>query len=184
MSNDAPTLVRFYSGWERDGNGPDGLPVFKQTVRVRLDRPPYLAVERVAEEDDIRDHPEPYALYQRTEGSRIEVHGYPLALWPACLPHIFQMCAHRDIHTVEQLAQLVSKTRRSEAVKTMPPDVLELADRAKKMIELHSRQGQYEELVTDLQAQLAVLKEQLTEAVSTIAAQKTMIETLQLKAVA
>jgi hypothetical protein len=184
MSNDAPTLVRFYSGWERDGNGPDGLPVFKQTVRVRLDRPPYLAVERVAEEDDIRDHPEPYALYQRTEASRIEVHGYPLALWPACLPHIFQMCAHRDIHTVEQLAQLVAKTRRSEAVKTMPPDVLELADRAKKMIELHSKQGQYEELVTDLQAQLAVLKEQLTEAVSTIAAQKTMIETLQLKAVA
>jgi len=182
--SETPTLVRFYSGWERDGNGPDGLPAYRQTVRVRLDRPPLLSVEREAEEADILNHPEPYALYQRTEAVRIEVHGYPLALWPACLPHLFQMCAARDIHTVEQLAQLVTKTRRSEAAKTMPPDVLELADRARKMIELQSKAGQYEELITDLQSQVEVLKEQITEAAQTIASQKTMIDTLKLKAAA
>jgi hypothetical protein len=182
--SDTPTLVRFYSGWERDGNGPDGLPAYRQTVRVRLDRPPLLSVDREAEEADIANHPEPYALYNRTEASRIEVHGYPLALWPACLPHLFQMCAARDIHTVEQLAQLVSNTRRSEAAKTMPPDILELADRAKKMIELQTKSGQYEELITDLQSQLEVLKEQVADAAITIATQKTTIETLKLKAVA
>jgi hypothetical protein len=94
------------------------------------------------------------------------------------------MCAARDIHTVEQLAQLVSKKRRSEAVKTIPPDVIEIADRAVKMIDLQSRAGQYEELITGLQGQIDALKEQLEEAVTTISTQKTMIETLKLKAVA
>lgn len=182
--SDTPTLVRFYSGWERDGNGPDGLPTYRQTTRIRLDRPPYLSVDREAEDVDILDHPEPYALYQRTEAARIDVHGYPLALWPACLPYLFEMCAARDIHTVEQLAQLVSKKRRSETVKTVPLEVVELADRATRMIELQSKTGQYEELVTSLEGQIEVLKEQVTEAITTIAAQKTLIETLKLRAVA
>lgn len=182
--SDTPTLVRFYSGWERDGNGPDGLPTFRQTVRVRLDRPPFLSVEREAEDADIHGHPEPYELYRRTEAARIVVRGYPLAMWPACLPHMFQMCAARDIHTVEQLAQLVSKKRRTETVKIIPPEIIELADRAVQMMDLQSKTGQYEELVTDLQSQLMVLKEQLTEAVAIVSAQKTMIETLKLKTAA
>lgn len=182
MSNDTPTLVRFYSGWERDGNGPDGLPLYRETVRVRMDRPPYLGVERVAEEVDILDHPGPYELYQKTCEGRKTIVGYPLALWPACPPHVFQMCAIRDIHTVEQLAQLVSKKRRTEAAKTMPPEVLEVADRAVKMIELHAKSGQYEELITDLQSQLGVLKDQLTEASSTIAAQKALIDNMRMRA--
>jgi hypothetical protein len=182
--SDTPTLVRFYSGWERDGNGPDGLPTFRETVRIRLDRPPFLSVEREATEVDITDHSGPYELYKKTCDARKEIVGYPLVLWPACLPHIFQMCAARDIHTVEQLAQLVVKKRRSETVKTVPPDVIELADRAAKMIDLQTRAGQYEELITGLQGQVEALKEQLEEAVVTISTQKTMIETLKLKAVA
>jgi len=182
--SDTPTLVRFYSGWERDGNGPDGLPCYRETVRIRLDRPPYLSVEREAGEDDIANHPEPYALYKKTCDGRKAIVGYPLALWPARAPHIFQMCAIRDIHTVEQLAQLVSKKRRAEAAKAMPPDIIEIADRAVKMIELQSKSGQYEELVTNLQGQVGALKEQIEEAVITISTQKTMIETLKLKAVA
>ena len=182
--SDTPTLVRFYSGWERDGNGPDGMPLYRETVRVRMDRPPYLALEREAEEQDIADHPGPYELYQKTCEGRKTIVGYPLALWPACPPHIFQMCAVRDIHTVEQLAQTVSKKRRAEAVKAMPPDILEIADRAVKMIELHGKAGQYEEIVSNLEAQLAALKEQFDEAISTISAQKTLIDALRLKAAA
>jgi len=182
--SDTPTLVRFYSGWERDGNGPDGLPTFRETIRVRLDRPPYLSVEREAEEADIRDHPEPYELYRKTCEARKEIVGYPLALWPACVPHLFQMCAARGIYTVEQLAQLVSSKRRSEAVKSVPPDVIELADRAAKMVDLQSRLGQYEELISDLQGQVGAMKEQLDEAIVTISTQKSMIDTLKLRAVA
>jgi hypothetical protein len=182
--SESPTLVRFYTGWERDGNGPDGLPLYRETTRVRMDRPPYLSVEREAEEVDILDHPGPYEMYQKTCEARKEIVGYPLALWPACPPHIFQMCAVRDIHTVEQLAQTVSKKRRAEAAKTMPPDILEVADRAVKMIELHGKAGQYEEIVTDLQNQLAAIQEQFQEAIATIAAQKTLIDALRLKAAA
>jgi hypothetical protein len=182
--SDTPTLVRFSSGWERDGSGPDGLPLFRETIRVRMDRPPYLSIEREAEEADFIDHPGPYELYNKTVGARKQIVGYPLALWPACPPHIFQMCAVRDIHTVEQLAQLVSKKRRTEAVKNMPPDIVEIADRAVQMMELHSKAGQYEAIVTDLQSQLDAMKEQFQEAIQTIAAQKTLIDTLRLKAAA
>ena len=182
--SDTPTLVRFFSGWERDGNGPDGMPLFRETVRVRMDRPPYLSLEREAEDVDILDHPEPYALYQKTCAARKAIVGYPLVLWPACPPHVFQMCAARDIHTVEQLAQLVSGKRRAETVKAVPPDVIELADRAVKMVELHGRAGQYEEIVSDLQGQLLAMKEQFQEMLGTISAQKTLIETLKMKAVA
>jgi hypothetical protein len=182
--SDTPTLVRFSSGWQHDGNGPDGLPLYRETVRVQMDRPPYLSLEREAEEQDILDHPGPYELYQKTCAGRKEVVGYPLALWPACPPHIFQMCAVRDIHTVEQLAQLVSKKRRAEAVKSTPPDIIEIADRAVKMIELHGKAGQYEEIVSNLEGQLVAMKEQFDEAISTIAAQKTLIDALRLKAAA
>lgn len=182
--SDGPTLVRFSSGWEKDGNGPDGMPLYRETIRVRMDRPPYLGLEREAEEQDIADHPGPYELYQKTCEGRKQIVGYPLALWPACPPHIFQMCAVRDIHTVEQLAQVVSKKRRAEAVKTVPPDIIEIADRAVKMIELHGKAGQYEEIVTTLEAQLAAVKEQFDEAIATIAAQKTLIDALRLKAAA
>ena len=182
--SDTPTLVRFSSGWVQDGVGPDGLPMFKETLRVRMDRPPFLSLEREATEEDIAEHPQPYDLYKKTVEARGETVGYPLALWPACAPHLFQMCAARDIHTVEQLAQLVSKKRRAESVKTLPPDVLELADRAAKMVELHAKAGQYEEIIRDLEGQVEALKEQVSEAIHTISAQKTMIETLKLKAVA
>jgi hypothetical protein len=149
-----------------------------------MDRPPYLSVEREAEEADFIDHPGPYELYQKTCEGRKAIVGYPLALWPACPPHIFQMCVARDIHTVEQLAQTVSKKRRAEAAKMMPPDIIEIADRAVKMIELHGKAGQYEEIVTNLQAQLDAVKEQYDEAISTISAQKTLIDTLRLRAAA
>ena len=182
--SDTPTLVRFYSGWVRDGNGPDGLPSFRETIRVRMDRPPYLGIEREAEESDFTDHPLPYELYKKTTEARKAIVGYPLALWPACLPHIFQMAAAREIHTVEQLAQLVSSKRRSEAVKTIPPEIIELADRAAKMIALQTKAGQYEELITDMQGQIEALKEQLAEAISTISAQKAMLENLKFKAIA
>jgi hypothetical protein len=182
--SDTPTLVRFHPGWERDGNGPDGLPCYRETIRVRMDRPPFLSIEREAEEADFTDHPGPYELYKKTCDARKQIVGYPLVLWPACPVHIFQMCAARDIHTVEQLAQLVAKKRRSEAVKTVPSEVIELADRAAKMIDLQSRAGQYEEIVTNLQGQIDALREQFDEAIATISAQKTLIDTLKLKAVA
>jgi hypothetical protein len=182
--SDTPTLVRFSTGWERDGSGPDGLPLYRETVRVRMDRPPYLSIEREAEEEDIADHPGPYELFRKTCEARKTIVGYPLALWPACPPHIFQMCAVRDIHTVEQLAQLVTKKRRAEAVKTIPPEIIEVADRAVKMMELHAKAGQYEDILTDLQGQLEAMKEQYAEAVATITAQKTLIDALRIKAAA
>ena len=94
------------------------------------------------------------------------------------------MCAVRDIHTDEQLAQHVMKKRRAEAAKTMPPDILEIADRAVKMIDLHTKAGQYEEIVSRMQGEYDAMKEQFTEALATISAQKALIDTLRVKAAA
>jgi hypothetical protein len=52
------------------------------------------------------------------------------------------------------------------------------------MIELQAKAGQYEDLVTSLEGQLAAIKEQFDEAITTIAAQKTLIDALRLKAAA
>ena len=176
-------LVRFFSGWERDGNGPDGLPLFRETIRVRMDRPPYLSIEREAEEDDITDHPGPYELYKKTCEARKDHRrlsaGAVARLSSAYFPDVRRA---RHPHCRAAGADWSPRSAAAEAVKTMPPDVIELADRAVKMIELHGKAGQYEELVTDLQGQLEAMKEQFTEAVSTISAQKTLIETLRLKA--
>lgn len=160
------------------------MPMFRETVRVRMDRPPFLSIEREATEEDFVNHPMPYELYKKSVEARKEIVGYPLVLWPACAPHLFQMCAARDINTVEQLAQLVSKKRRSETVKTVPPEIVELADRAARMVELTAKAGQYEEIIGNLEAQNEALKEQVADAIQTIAAQKTMIDTLRLKTVA
>jgi hypothetical protein len=52
------------------------------------------------------------------------------------------------------------------------------------MIELHGKAGQYEEIVNRLQGELDAVKEQFAEAIITISAQKTLIDTLRLKAAA
>jgi hypothetical protein len=46
---------------------------------------------------------------------------------------------------------------------------------------MHAKAGQYEALVNSLQGQLDAMKEQHTEAMTTIAAQKTLIDTLRMK---
>ena len=89
--SETPTLVRFYSGWEDAGQGSDGMPLYKENIMIRLDRPPYLSVTRVAEEDDFANHAMAFEMYQKEQAARKQtyVEGYPLAMWPACTPAEF-----------------------------------------------------------------------------------------------
>jgi hypothetical protein len=173
--NETPTLVQFSAGWERDGTGSDGLPLYRQTIRIRLDRPPYLSVERVASEEDIAEFPIPFQLFQKEQLARKQSYseGYPLTLWPAVNEAEFRMLVDRDITTVEQLAGLHKKHS------TLPPELRDLAERASKLLALQKGAPKFEELIRERDGRIEALEEQVKDAMHTIAAQKTEIDGLK-----
>jgi len=172
---ETPTLVRFYSGWEDAGAGSDGMPLYRENIMIRLDRPPYLSVTRVAEEDDFHNHPMSFEMFQKEQAARKQTYteGYPLALWPAIGEAEFKMLADRDIVTVEQLAKLKGRD--------LPPSLKELAERAAHLVKLQSGAAKYEDILKDRDGKIAALEEQVKDALLTIATQKTQIERLMVR---
>jgi hypothetical protein len=174
--SDTPTLARFYSGWKHGGTGEDGMPIYYEAIMIRLDRPPWLSVQREAEPSDFEDHRMAFEMFQKEQAARSVTlaEGYPLTLWPACNEAMFRMLAARDIHTVQQLAQ-----RKKD---TMPAELKELAERAAKLVELQGKAGKYEELLRERDGRVKALEESLEEAQKTIMGQKSIIDTLKTKA--
>jgi hypothetical protein len=172
--NDTPTLVQFNAGWERDGTSADGLPYYRQTIRIRMDRPPYLGVERVADEADMAEHPMPFQLFQKEQAARKQSYseGYPLCMWPAVGEAEFRMLVDRDITTVQQLAGLHKKHP------NMPSELKDLAERAAKLLALQKGAPKFEELLKDRDGKIEALSEQVKDAMATIASQKTQIDQL------
>ena len=180
--NDTPTLARFHMGWIEDGIGRDGLPLYKEQLLITLDRPPLLRLERVASESDIEDYPGPYAIFEKQQAAlKPSEEGYPLVMWPPCTPPLFQMLAARGIATVEQLAKLAGRGGKED---TMPAEIRELAQRAVKLILMQKEVGKFEAIIREKDGELEALKEQVEEALKTIAAQKAIIDRLKISAVA
>lgn len=181
--NDTPTLVKFHLGWVEDGMGKDGLPLYRERLMITLDRPPLLRLQRPATDEDISDYPHPYELFQKQQDAikAVAEEGYPLVMWPACTPPLFQMLTVRGIVTVEQLAKLAARGTRNDA---MPAEIRELADRAAKLIAMQSEVGKFEAIIRDKDGQLEAMQEQVDEALKTITAQKAIIDRLKLSTVA
>jgi len=175
--SDAAALVQFKAGWERDGTGEDGLPIYRSTIIIRLDRPPYLSVERTASEEDFADHPLPFQLFQKEQAARKQSYseGYPLSLWPAVGEAEFKMLVDRDITTVEQLAGLHKKHS------TMPSELRDLAERASKLMALQKGAPKFEELLKDRDGKIEALTEQVKDAMITIATQKSELDRLRVR---
>ena len=173
--SETPTLVRFYSGWEDAGQGSDGMPLYKENIMIRLDRPPYLSVTRVAEEDDFANHAMAFEMYQKEQSARKQtyVEGYPLSLWPAVNEAEFKMLVDRDIVTVEQLAKLKGKD--------LPPVLKELVDRAQHLVKLQGGAAKYEDLLKDRDGRIEALEEQVKDASITIASLKTQVDALRVR---
>jgi hypothetical protein len=180
--NDTPTLVQFKTGWERDGTSPDGLPYYRASILIRMDRPPYLSIERVADDSDMRDHPMPFQMFQKEQAARKQSYaeGYPLAMWPAVNEAEFKMLVDRDVTTVEQLAGL-HRNAKGGGTSSMPAELVELAERAFNLIRLQKGAGKYEELLKERDGRIGALEEQVKDAAQTIAAQKTLIDQLRIR---
>ena len=176
--NDTPTLVQFKSGWESGGTGDDGLPYYRSTILIRLDRPPLLSVERVADEQDIEDHPMPFKLFQKEQAARKQTYaeGYPLAMWPAVNEAEFRMLVDRDVTTVEQLAGLRN-------ARGLPPELVDLANRARDLIQMQKSGAKFEPLIADLKGQIEALNEQVRDASAVISSQKATIDQLRIRGV-
>jgi hypothetical protein len=176
VSNDNIAIINFIEGWEQDGVGVDGLPMFRPVVKIRKSVPPLTEVEYVATEEDFAEFPLPYQRFLKEQGSRRpEVEGYPLALWPVISPSDFKVLAARDIVTVEQLAKIADRRDTS----TVPAPIVELAKRAKQMIELQGQVGKFEALITDLVSQRDQIAADLKEANATITAQNSLINNMR-----
>lgn len=179
---DTPTLARFIRGYTlSDEPSPDGLPVYEESIQIQLSRPPYLEVLREATDTDFADYPHPWMLFQKEEKGRLlsGKTGYPLVMWPAASVAEVKMCADRDIFTVEDLAKLANRS--SDAV---PPSILELAKRAKRMVELSKTTGKHEKTITDLEGQIGALREENNELRTTVEGQRLQLQALQSRAAA
>lgn len=176
MPNEIDAFVKFYDGFVQDGIGKDGMPIYKAAPMIVMSKPPYLQTEPApATEADFENFPAPYKLYTNTKATKKTATGYPLAMWVGIDVAEFEMCAARGITTVEQLAALGKKG-------DQPPQIVELVNRAKRMIELQKNIGQFEAVIRDLEGKVAALTGTLEEAKATIAAQSTMIDQLKLRA--
>lgn len=178
MAEESQALVRFIAGWVDDGISDDGLPRYRETVRVIKSVPPFTEIEREATGLDFDENPGPYQLFQKEQASRTLAPGqtgFPLALWPAIGTAMLKMLSARDVVTVEQLAALTSRP-------DMPGEFRELADRAKQMMALSANLGKFEAQLRDMTAQRDALNEQVTEMRATISAQNSMIAKLQSRA--
>jgi hypothetical protein len=181
MDSDTPTLVSFHLGYAEAGTGPDGLPIYEEVVHVTKARPPYLQLTNVATEEDIAENGHAYQMFEReNKGRRMDGKtGYPLSMWAVPTPAETKMCHDREIYTVEDLAKLATKP--SDKV---PPPILELAKRAKKMIELSKATGKPEVRINELEGIVGALREENQELKRTIEGQNITIGKLMAQRVA
>lgn len=181
MAEQSQALVRFNAGWADDGISSDGLPRYRETVRVTKSVPPFTEVEYEATEQDFADFPGPYQMFMKEQDARVQQAtqtGFPLALWPVVSPAQFKALTARGISTIEQLTALAGK-RGDDG---MPGEFKELAERAKQMMALSANIGKFEAIIRDRDGQIAALTEQVVEMRATISAQNSLINTLKMTA--
>ena len=158
MSSESPLLVKFSRGSVPTGTvSKDGMPVYEPCIMIDLSRPPRLHLHRRATEEEIDMYGDAYKAFLKTEHAKSQdVQGYPLAMWPVINAGHLEVFAGRDIFTVEQLSKLAMR-------KDMPPDLLELAQRAKKFLELQAQTGKFEAMILDRDRRIEMLMEENAE---------------------
>lgn len=157
-ASDLPALAIFHDGKVPDGLGADGLPVFKDVLMIRVNRPPYLDIDRIADDSDIAYFGEQYTLYTKTTKSKYDTtEGYPLSMWPGCSASELEMLAVREVYTIQELAKLAARKE------TLIPPLREVAARAQRFIKLAADKGAAEAQMEQLRAENEAMKEQLQE---------------------
>lgn len=177
--SDQAAYAKFEDGWEPTGEvSKDGLPQQRLVTIIRLSKPPFLDVRRPAEESDIEHYDQPYKLYLKLKAGRDldAIEGYPIVLWPALSRAEAEQCVGAGILTVEELAKHAGRTNAKA-----PAGILQLAARAKRMLDLQKAGGKLEPVVEQLRQEREQLKEQVAELGTQLSAANAMINTLQMR---
>lgn len=160
--SDNIAIVRFEKHYVEDGVSSDGLPHYRDSVKIIKSVPPHTEINRVATDYEMQEFAAEYELFQKEQRAMkqtpTEGGGFPLALWPAVTAAELRMLSARDITTIEQLARLADR-----GDPNMPGEIRELAARAKQMASLSKEIGQFEEIIRKRDGELEVLREQITE---------------------
>jgi len=176
--SDHPALVHFHLGWsDTHETSADGLPVFRNVTMIQIERPPTLHLIREATPQEFHDYPEEYDAFKREVKGRdpvVSEMGYPLVMWPALTPADVRTFVSRGIYTVEELAKLAGR-------RDLPGNLAELALRAERLMDMQKQFGKYETMLSERDAQLAEVQEQLKDMRQTISAQNSMIDTLKMR---
>lgn len=175
--SDNIALIRFSTGWARDGISEDGLPSYRPTIKITKSIPPNTEIHREVEPGEIEEFPGPYELFLKTEGARmidVTERGFPLSMWPVITPPVFMMLTARDINTVEQLAAMPIRPEQ-------PAEIREVAERARQMIGLMANLGKFEAQLREMTGQRDVLADQVKELSASLSAANALINTLKMK---
>jgi hypothetical protein len=171
-------LVHFYQGWaDAHETSADGLPVFRSVTMIQIERPPTLNLHREATQQEFLDYPEEYDVFKREIKGRdpvVSEMGYPLVMWPALSVVDVQTFTARGVYTVEELAKLAGR-------RDLPGNLAELALRAERLMDMQKNFGKYEAMLSDRDAQLAEMQEQLKDMRQTISAQNSMLDALRMR---
>ena len=179
---DTPTLARFHLGFEEDGVGKDGMPQYREVLKITLARPPYLEITRVADEQDFDDYPDPYKLFQREQKGKAQTgaEGYPLIMWPALNEADLQSCLIREIYTVEQLALVAKRGDRGD----VPPSIMEMARAPSGWSSCSAKPAATKRRPTSWRAKSRRCREQNNEFRAQLDAANSLIATLKARAAA
>jgi len=177
--SDNIALIRFVNDWVEDGVAEDGLPRYREAVKIIKAVPPLTELPpTLATEQDFEEYSGPYALFQKEQRAMKQVPteggGFPLALWTAITAADLKMLSARDITTIEQLARLAERPDPA-----MPGEIRELAQRAKQMSALSKEIGQFEEIIRNKDGIIEALSEQVKELRSTVSARDALILALK-----
>lgn len=177
--SDNIALIRFVNDWVEDGVAEDGLPRYREAVKIIKAVPPLTELPpTLATEQDFEEYSGPYALFQKEQKAMkqvpTETGGFPLALWTAITAADLKMLSARDITTIEQLARLAERPDPA-----MPGEIRELAQRAKQMSALSKEIGQFEEIIRNKDGIIEALSEQVKELRSTVSARDALILALK-----
>lgn len=147
-------FIRFYLQPVEVGNGPDGLPLYKDVEFITINRDSTHTVSREVEDDDRRTFRELYEVFKAAHQDQEKLEGFPIDQWAVLKPSEVQNLKMRGVLTIQQLAA---------RVKDENPMMVELAKKAKSFIAMNSGNKAVEQ-IEKLTAEIELLKEDLKAA--------------------
>lgn len=169
---DDALLVRFFMDLMQDqaASKKEGRPIYKEVewIDIRIPGNKDNVVVRPVREADKSRFPRHYEMFKRrVEGSREELVGTPLTLWPVVTVTQVKEFEYFNIRTVEQLAAIPDSAAQKfpgiNQLKQKAADYLEMAAKKAPLAQMRNKVEELTEMVARLEASNKALVARLGE---------------------